>query len=353
VTAAQAYDLLRLAGIAAADPTALAWLRSVDRVGTQWRALPETSPFRRAFADFLQRYGHRGVYESYLRNPRWREAPDYVLDSIVNLIGSDLGQLRERQKEIAARAQQRVRGALPFQYRSLVPLLVKFATVERNLREGARSALMANFGLVRHFALALGARLAGPEGLAEAADVFNLTLLELIAIATGRMSPSVGARRAAWRRSQLERHASATPPEVIIEHRGTKESAQPLESGPPDTGGAESVGWRGTVVGSGLARGVAHVARHPTETLNMAEGAILVAPSTDPGWTPAFLKASGLVMETGGYMSHGAIVAREFGIPAVVNLPGILEKIRSGDTLEVDGNRGTVRRVDATARVHG
>jgi len=85
----------------------------------------------------------------------------------------------------------------------------------------------------------------------------------------------------------------------------------------------------------------------------MAAGAILVAPSTDPSWTPVFLKASALVMETGGYMSHGAIVAREFGIPTVVNLPGILERVRSGDPLEVDGNSGIVRRLQVGASVHG
>jgi pyruvate,water dikinase len=79
----------------------------------------------------------------------------------------------------------------------------------------------------------------------------------------------------------------------------------------------------------------------------MPGGAILVAPSTDPSWTPLFLKAGALVMETGGYISHGAIVAREFGIPAVVNLPGILARIRTGDVLEVDGTRGIVRRLPA------
>jgi pyruvate,water dikinase len=352
---------MRLAGVAASDPTALTWLRSVDRVGTQWRCLPETSPFRQAFADFLQHYGHRGVYESYLRNPRWREAPDYVLDNIVNLIGSDLSQLRERQKEVAARAGRRLKQGLPVRFRPIVPMLVKFATVERNIREGARSALMANFGVVRHFALELGARLkSGPDGLAETADVFNLTLLELIAIAEGRMSPAVGARRAAWRRSQLEKHSMVTPPEVIIERSGTAKAAlapapalEEVGSSPADAADADSAGWRGTVVGSGLARGVAHVAHRPSEALNMAAGAILVAPSTDPSWTPVFLKASALVMETGGYMSHGAIVAREFGIPTVVNLPGILERVRSGDPLEVDGNSGIVRRLQVGASVHG
>ena len=69
---------------------------------------------------------------------------------------------------------------------------------------------------------------------------------------------------------------------------------------------------------------------------------ILVTPSTDPGWTPLFLRAGGLVMETGGYLSHGAIVAREFGIPAVVNIPGVLDRVHDGDKLLVDGNRGIV-----------
>jgi len=103
-------------------------------------------------------------------------------------------------------------------------------------------------------------------------------------------------------------------------------------------------------VGGGLTQGVAYIARNPQEALSIPAGAILVAPSTDPSWTPVFLKVAGLVMETGGYMSHGAIVAREFGIPAVVNLPGILERVRSEDRLEVDGNRGIVRRLP---NVHG
>jgi pyruvate,water dikinase len=74
----------------------------------------------------------------------------------------------------------------------------------------------------------------------------------------------------------------------------------------------------------------------------LAPGEILVAPSTDPSWTPLFLTAGGLVMEVGGAMSHGAIVAREYGIPAVVGVAGAIERIRSGQVVTVDGTRGTV-----------
>ena len=74
----------------------------------------------------------------------------------------------------------------------------------------------------------------------------------------------------------------------------------------------------------------------------MQRGDVLVAPSTDPGWTPLFLRASAIVMETGGYLSHGAVVAREFGIPAVVNVRDAMEKISNGDRLQVDGDHGVV-----------
>jgi pyruvate,water dikinase len=111
VTAAQGYELIELARIAAEDAVALDWLHGSKRVGSEWaRQLHEQRPFRRAFAIFLQRYGHRGVYESYLRNPSWREAPDYLLDVIVSLIGTDAAARRRRQRE-AAEAAARALGS--------------------------------------------------------------------------------------------------------------------------------------------------------------------------------------------------------------------------------------------------
>jgi pyruvate,water dikinase len=101
----------------------------------------------------------------------------------------------------------------------------------------------------------------------------------------------------------------------------------------------------GVATGTGRARGKVRRLRHPAEGLALQAGEILVAPSTDPGWTPLFLKAAGLVVETGGYLSHGAIVAREFALPAVVNLPGIFAALQDGDLVEVNGGDGTVRRV--------
>jgi pyruvate,water dikinase len=89
--------------------------------------------------------------------------------------------------------------------------------------------------------------------------------------------------------------------------------------------------------------GIARVLYSPQEGTRLQPGEILVAPSTDPGWTPLFLLASGLVMETGGYLSHGAIVAREYGIPAVLNVPLATQSIPDGSSVLLDGAQGVVQ----------
>ena len=89
-------------------------------------------------------------------------------------------------------------------------------------------------------------------------------------------------------------------------------------------------------------RGPARIARSPQEAALLERGEILVARSTDPGWTPAFALASGLVLEMGGQLSHGAIVARELGLPAVLNVRDALTRIQSGQVIVVDGTAGYV-----------
>ena len=339
VTAAQSYELLALAGTAARDPDALTWLHSPNRVAANWdRELPQGSCFKQQFAAFLQQYGHRAVYESYLRNPRWREAPGYLLDSIVSLLGNDPQLLRERQRKSFSEALQRLRRAVPLWSRSLIAPLIKHATIERNLRELARSTLTAYQEVARRYALAIGERCLTAPG-----DIFNLTLLEVLALAEGRLSSEDANRRAARRRGQIGKAFQEEAPEVIVVPR--EDASAPCLPTSIKSRTDDNSAWTGTVVGNGLARGPAFVARRPEDAVGMPPGSVLVAPSTDPSWTPLFLKACALITETGGYLSHGAIVAREFGIPAVANVPGVMTDIRQGEMLEVDATRGSIRRL--------
>jgi pyruvate,water dikinase len=110
---------------------------------------------------------------------------------------------------------------------------------------------------------------------------------------------------------------------------------------PPD--GAEEM--TGVALSAGVAEGPALVLTEPSAAFAEA-GYILVCPSTDPAWVPLFVHARGLVMDSGGTLSHGAIVAREFGLPAVAGLPGVQNRIKTGQKLRVDGGRGTVSLLD-------
>ncbi len=104
---------------------------------------------------------------------------------------------------------------------------------------------------------------------------------------------------------------------------------------------------KGDAVAAGVAAGTARIVFDPREGRDLGANYILVCPSTDPGWTPLFVSARGLVVERGGVLSHGAIVARDFGIPAVV-CPGATKRIKDGSRLRVDGNRGMIHLMEST-----
>ncbi|WP_006524711.1 PEP-utilizing enzyme [Desulfoscipio gibsoniae] len=96
----------------------------------------------------------------------------------------------------------------------------------------------------------------------------------------------------------------------------------------------------GIGIATGKVTGTARLIHHPDEGSRLNPGEVLVAPSTDPSWTPLFIKVAALIMETGGSLSHGAIVAREFGIPAVINVSGVMKVIKDSQTVPVDGEEG-------------
>jgi pyruvate,water dikinase len=171
--------------------------------------------------------------------------------------------------------------------------------------------------------LAAAGRIASPE------DVYFLSLAEARAAEAGSdMHATVAANRAGYERELRRRHI----PRVLLSD-GTDAEIALVETVEGDL--------RGSPASPGVARGRARVIHSPRGA-RLEPGEILVAPSTDPGWTPLFLTAGGLVMEMGGMMSHGAVVAREYGIPAVVGVAGATDRVVTGDTITVDGSAGVV-----------
>ncbi len=340
VTARQAYALAELARNLRQDRTAHDWLTKADRSG-DWRSeLPEDNPFRLAFEAFLQCYGHRAVYESYFRQPRWREAPEYLFDNIRGLVQQDVEGLRQQRLENAQSALRRIRHQLPAWKVPFVTSLKKAAVRDSIHREAARSAFVGLMEPQRRILLAIGHLWAARRILDQAEEIFNLTLAEICDAIEGVIEPAGLSARISERRELLARQQSMRADQVIMQHYGDHPSEEAIAEPAVSQGNL----FHGTAVGTGKASGIVRILNSPLQGTALKPGEVLVAPTTDPSWTPLFLKAQALILETGGYLSHGAIVAREFGIPAVVNLPGILNQLKDGDRVEVDGFLGRVIR---------
>lgn len=208
------------------------------------------------------------------------------------------------------------------------------------LRENQRYYWQKSLAITRRLYLSLGERLAAQGVLSQPDNVFYATHSELPAFFSGQMSShalsqSVGQRETEWAVYQREFECSptATYPAFL---RGDVPLIQDK---------LKRKEWRGRAVSPGIARGAARVVVAPTELVRIGRGEILVAPSTDPAWTPVFGRIAGLVLERGGVLSHGAVVAREYRVPAVAGIANIAEEIRDGEMIQVDGTVGLVTRV--------
>jgi pyruvate,water dikinase len=189
---------------------------------------------------------------------------------------------------------------------------------------------------VRRLLLEFSRRLVELGVLDAVEDVFHLARADLEAFAhrewDGRGARALVEQRRGLREARL---AAQPPPDLIVlEASGRATVTQPIV--------APSGALRGMAASPGRARGPARLILHPDQAERLQRGDVLVAPSTDPGWTPLFLRSAAIVTEVGGYLSHGAIVAREFGLPAVVNVPRVMELLADGEIVTVDGDAGTV-----------
>ena len=199
----------------------------------------------------------------------------------------------------------------------------------------------ACFPVLRRLLGELGTRWQQAGVIPQADDVYCLGLDEMPELARSPrpMHETVRARRAAWERDQVR----VWPTEI---RQGTEVYGHEMEA----AHGPDGDGLSGIPGSPGVVTGQACVVRGPDDFARLEPGSILIAPLTTPVWTPLFAVAGGLVTETGGILSHGAIVAREYGIPAVMGVRGAMSRIADGLPLTVDGSRGTVTGEGVSAR---
>lgn len=272
-------------------------------------------------AEFLSGFGHRGEQEMELSRPRWSEDPA-GLDRFLEFQPAEAPfpvKLEDPVSRIALEAK--LSGSRRARLEKHVACLRRFV----GLREAAKHYFMMGYGRIRRGLLEMDRRF-GLKG-----GIFFLTLDELSA--TGKSEDYHD--RIAFRRRRRQTALSIETPPVIF--------SDDLEA--VDRRIEYKVGDRlqGTPLSAGVATGPALVLTNPCVDHGSFPGYILVCPSTDPAWVPLFAGANGLVMETGSVLSHGAIVAREFGLPAVAGIAGVHRQLRTGQQLRVDGRKGEVQ----------
>lgn len=329
-----------------------------ERVWAALEAIPEGRVFLGELEAFLQAYGHRSDLWDW-GYPSWADDPTPVIHNLKNYLaqpdrdlGAELSQAAS-QREVAVAEARRALAGYPRPVRQRFEALLKAAQVALVLTENHTYYIDFNgFGWLHRLIRECGRRFAAAGRLNDVDDVFYLTLEELREMLD---DPTLDRRAlAAGRRADAAYWAQYAEPAEL----GTR-PAEPVYLYSPDarrmlryTGGygaeaplpaPEPGVLHGQAGSSGQVRGPARVIRSLAEAHRLQPGDVLVTSTTAPPWTPLFLTAAAVVTDAGGLLSHGAVVSREYGIPAVVGTRLATTHIADGQMVEVDGDDGVVR----------
>ena len=295
-------------------------------------------------AGFLARYGGRGLGEIDLGRPRWNEDPTHVFEVLSSYLLID--QPDQSPDVVFARGVVSAQAALDTLCAALrkkrwgwwKARLARFfggrMRALLGLRERPKFFAVRTMGALRVPLLQVGAELVALGDLNEPDDLFYLSFSELKAFAGQEpraWKQIIASRREANRREYMRRQV----PRLLLS------DGRAFYEGIISTG-SDANTLAGSPVSPGSAEGDVRVVLNPREA-NLRPGEILVCPGTDPSWTPLFLSAAGLVMEVGGMMTHGAVVAREYGIPAVVGVDQATRRLQTGQRIRIDGSTGIIQ----------
>ncbi|UCG24836.1 MAG: hypothetical protein JSW55_02220 [Chloroflexota bacterium] len=304
------------------------------------RQAPGSEPFLELLEAFLKRHGHRCMSEAEWLFPRWTEAPEQVMESIAGYLraGDEFNPLaaEAKQRQEREQATAKVEGKLDPLRRAYFRWALRRAHITIRLRDNGQHYLVKLLLPMRIIYATLGRKWASRGWLEDADDFFFLVVPEIEGTIFAGEPQKAGLdlrKIVAQRRVAYDYWRSARFPETL------GADGQPMR---PVLDVSATDVLSGIPASGGQARGRAAVIHSPAEAGRVEAGQILVTRSTDPGWTPLFSIVDGLVLEVGGQLSHGAIVAREYGLPAVVNVPEATSRIWDGQVVIVDGAAGEV-----------
>jgi phosphohistidine swiveling domain-containing protein len=336
-----------MAKVAAVRPELAAVLREAP-VAQALRVVRRYPEFSVLYDAYLEKFGDRCLEELKLESETLHDDPLVLLRNIGEVArGASAASTPNADVSIAGEAEGKMCAALsgsPVRRWTLFWLMRQARKRVRN-RENLRFERTRLFGMIRRLFLEAGRRLQAVGRLDDARDIFYVELGEILAFSDGTATSTDLRSLAALRKKEFGQYRDGPIPANRFETRGPVYYAQTYRSNEP-SGALEAGGEERKGLGCcpGVVRGVARVVRDPKQA-RLTAGCILVADHTDPGWIMLFPSASGLLVERGSLLSHSAIVARELGIPAVISIPGLLDWLRDGDEVELDGAAGIVRRI--------
>lgn len=315
-------------------------------------SVPDDPEWRERWRAHLDRFGHT-VYNLDVVNPVPVDDPAPLLDTLRFFLRGEASDPYERQRRATARREEATaaaRARLDPVRRAAFDRLLAWAQRSAPVREDALADVGLAWPTIRWLLLELGRRLAGAGAVGDAADVFWLLRAELRALAAawdagGRSLPdhrdAVAERKAEWRGRRR-----VTPPQVLPRTSWMRLFDRMMPATTPEQAGPV---LRGTGASAGQVTALARVLGGPADFARLQPGDVLVASITTPAWTPLFARAAAVVTDIGGPLSHGSIVAREYGIPAVLGTAVATRRIRDGERVRVDGDAGTVTLLDEPA----
>jgi pyruvate,water dikinase len=336
------------------------WFLS-QRSTTTWNQLLEGGVFPELylrFKEFLDLYGFRCVNELKLEEPDLHDDPSFAIEAVASYVrmkSYSIEAMEAREAEIRTTAENFVANRLggPFGAirRSVFNFVLKNARQAVRDRENLRFDRTKTFGIVRHLFRGFGKNLADLGALEHAADVFYLTIDEIIGYIEGRGVSLNLKGIAALRRAEFDDYRRLPDPPDRFTTRGAAGasffwpqilSAHDLLVNDEPVSTDPNV-LLGTACCPGVVEGVVRVVHSMSDALGLA-GEILVTERTDPGWVPLYPACSGLLIERGSLLSHSAVVARELGLPTIVGVRGgLVKRLRTGMRVRMDAARGEVR----------
>lgn len=308
------------------------------------RAGPAADPFVDELERFLARHGHLGQNHDDLHQASWAEAPRLLLGRILTHLEHPPHPSRERGEALARRADEladAARAALA----DRADELARFETTLAHAREIGYLTEGHNYWIdrmsqarLRTLATRSGRRLVRDGVLAEPGDVFFLHRDE---VAEALRDGADRTDLIEVRRAEHARNERVTPPYYVGKVPDKPETGDRFDG--PRVPSPDGDVLKGTGASAGIVRGPARVVLSQDDFGRILSGDVIVCPSSNPSWVPVFTIAGGLVTNTGGVLSHAAVVAREFGLPAVVGTTDATTRIADGRLVEIDGTAGTVR----------